>query len=1068
MIASDNKVVHGMWVGAHLSRMELLTLHSFAQHGHEFHLWAYDDLSKFQLPRAVKLRDAEEIIPRKKVFAKKSRDRETGVGKNSFGAPFSDLFRFKLLYEQGGIWADMDVTCLKPFDFKGEYAFRPHRLGVVGSILKCPKGSKLMRKVYEETAASVNEHSEYLAPNRILSGHVEKAKLMSSVVENMSNPDSWFHFIRPLIERPTAIPEEWYAIHWINEMWRTFKAEDGVYRGKKLLDYIPDKDAPREGSTLWELYRKYQLIDPWTGPPGRSRGPSRLAKALRPLPVVSSKELPRTPAQLNMLLPSLVRGGAERIVVETMSTLAKAGSLAQRLFVVYPSRRQYQLSAGDNLKITYGENGADVATTMRAFALEIVRTGVPIVYTHLIPASDLRHLWDMGVSTIPVVHNAQPGWIDPPTAYDNPHVPLVAAVADAVATELRQAQCPKPVVTIRHELQRNYLPEQLSKQRREVRDRHGINDETLLIGMVGQFKSQKAYTRAVRVLERVRQFWPAKLMILGGWDHEYGGGRAAYEATCRRAVDLGVIADMIMPGDVNPIDPYLAAFDVYLNTSIYEGLSVAMLEAVQTGCPVVTADAGGNREILPANAVLVEDGADIERYARGILKLGETSERTVPKPPADSALVPQLWTLLAKHGVVSSVSRPGPVSGTLFVTENLHIGGPQQSLVNLLSRLPQHQKSTVCVLQGHVSATHKMRLDEAQIQIVSGETATGPIEKAEAVLNWIDALHVRNLCFWNVAPEVKLTLAKVLAARNIRLIDVSPGPMLFDELGAAESFQKRVSLTARQYFDRLDAFVAKCADGAPSRALAANRARIHVIPNGVPPAPSFVPLPPAEFLLPRHLDPALAIGTCCRFVPDKRIEFLLDTMKILSSRSPGASLTIVGGPDATSINYYSEMSERARAEGLKNVFFVGEHENVMPFLGQFRIFVMVSDRQGCPNASLEAMATGLPVIANTSNAVAEQIKDGVNGYLVSSPEEMAEKIALLQTNRRLLRKLGTAARRTALAEFSIGKMVSGYSALLDQIGADPQAREPQKRPTSRNGGQRRDRRRNPALSTAVN
>jgi glycosyltransferase involved in cell wall biosynthesis len=1030
MIANDNKVVHGMWVGTHLSRLELLTLHSFAQHGHEFHLWAYDDLSKTALPPGVRLRDAEKIIPRRNVFAKTRRDRETGVGKNSYGAPFSDLFRFKLLFEHGGIWVDMDVTCLRPFDFKNEYAFRPHRVGVVGSILKCPKGSKLMRRIYEETAATVDADSDYLTPNRILSKHVEDAGLMRCVVADISNPDSWFHFIRPLIERRTTIPDEWYAIHWINEMWRTFQDDGGLYRGKRLLEYIPDKDAPRVGSTLWEMYRKYRLIDPWTGPSGRLQPPSRITKGPGSLPVVSFKEQSRAAAHLNILLPSLVRGGAERIAIETVSALRKSTGLTQRLFVVYPSRRQYPVDAGDNLKITYGDGGADVATTMRAFALEIVKTSLPIVYTHLISAHDLRHFWEMGISTIPIVHNARPGWIDPPTAYDNPRVPFVVAVADAVADDLRRSECPKPVVTIRHELQRFYLPEELSRQRREIRDRLGIADDTLLIGMVGQFKSQKAYTRAVRVLHRVRQFCPAKLLILGGWDNECGGGRAAYEATCRRAVDLGVIADMIMSGNVHPIDPYFAAFDVYMNTSVYEGLSVALLEAIQTGCPILTADAGGNREILPADAVLVKDGADIELYVKGVLELAETTERAIPKRPVEPTLVPQLWLLLAKYGVVNSVSRPGPASGTLFVTDNLNIGGPQQSLVNLLSQLPRQQMSAICMLQGQVSAAHKTRLDDAQIRIFSAQGTEGAIEKGETILNWMDTLNVRNLCFWNVSPEVKLTVTKVLSARDIRIIDVSPGPMLFDELEASEPFQKRVSLTTRQYFDRLDGFVAKYASGAPPPGLMPDRSKIHVIPNGVLQPPSFVPLPPAEFLLPRHLDPALAIGTCCRIVPDKRIEFLLETMQILSSRSPGTSLTIVGGPDARSVDYFEALVARAREEGLTNIFFVGEHDNVMPFLNLFRIFVMAAGRQGCPNASLEAMAMGLPIVANASGGVAEQIEDGINGFLVSSPMEMADRIVMLQKNKRLYKKFATAGRNFALTRFSIERMVNAYTQLL--------------------------------------
>ena len=723
----DNKIIHGMWFGTQLSRLELLTLHSFTRFGHEFHLWAYDDLSHYDFPSGVVLRAATKIIPRKGVFAKSQQDSETGVGRGSFGAPFSDLFRYKLLNKHGGIWVDMDVTCLKPFDFASEYAFRPHRVGVVGSILKCPPGSALMRRVYDETKRLVTPDSDYLLPNRILTKHVEALGLQKYIIEHISNPDHWMDFIRPMIEGPVELPGEWYAIHWINEMWRTLQIDDGNYRGKQLLDYIPDKDAPRPGSMLWEMYRAHGLADPRNGPRGLRLAPVKFGK--NPPPRAVSFHQPRTHSHLNMLLPSVVRGGAERAVLETMGALQHTPGLSQTLFILHRSRRQYPVEQAGNLKVVFADDPADIAATMRAIAMEMWENSTPFVYTHLIPVSYLRHLWDLGIQTVPVIQNMSPGWNDPATDFDEPHIPFVVGVSDAVSAELRASGLKKPVITLRHELQRSYAPADLARQRRDTRWRYGLADNVLLIGMVGQFKSQKAYTRAVRVLHEVRKHVPARLMIVGGWDHEYGAGRAAYEATCRRAVELGVIADMIMPGDTNPVEPYLAAFDVFLNTSVYEGLSVALLEAIQTGCPVVTADAGGNREVLPEDAVLVADGSDIGAYVEGILKFAGRAERAVPLRPPDPTLVPRLLYLIEKHGLAGSTARPGAKSGTLFVTENLQIGGPQTSLVNLLSNYPADRKTALCVLHGALLPPHKRRLDDAKIPILSTEGMAGLLEQ---------------------------------------------------------------------------------------------------------------------------------------------------------------------------------------------------------------------------------------------------------------------------------------------------------------------------------------------------
>ena len=85
-----------------------------------------------------------------------------------------------------------------------------------------------------------------------------------------------------------------------------------------------------------------------------------------------------------------------------------------------------------------------------------------------------------------------------------------------------------------------------------------------------------------------------------------------------------------MPGAVDPVDPYYAAFDVYLNTSLYEGLSISVLESIAHGCPVVTPPAGGNDEVLTVNDHLVSNASNIEAYVDAILDVVARSERVIP------------------------------------------------------------------------------------------------------------------------------------------------------------------------------------------------------------------------------------------------------------------------------------------------------------------------------------------------------------------------------------------------------------------------------------------------------
>src|SRR2546422_324367 len=127
-----------------------------------------------------------------------------------------------------------------------------------------------------------------------------------------------------------------------------------------------------------------------------------------------------------------------------------------------------------------------------------VRAPTPILFTHLIKARHLRALWNWGVTTVPVVHNSRPSWQDEPSAFDHPRVPFVVAVSEDVAEQVRTAGCPKPVVTVRHEIQRWFSLEELRAHRREVGEKHAIFDHSLLIGVVGEVQSQKGYTPGVR------------------------------------------------------------------------------------------------------------------------------------------------------------------------------------------------------------------------------------------------------------------------------------------------------------------------------------------------------------------------------------------------------------------------------------------------------------------------------------------------------------------------------------------------------------------------------------------
>jgi glycosyltransferase involved in cell wall biosynthesis len=534
--------------------------------------------------------------------------------------------------------------------------------------------------------------------------------------------------------------------------------------------------------------------------------PATVAQAIPEAPM--SEAAPRQPPapafrdtrHLNILCPSLTLGGAERIVVETIRGLANTRATVN-LFVAHEAHPSYELEETERTRVVRLA-GLNAAARMRAVALDVLASSNPIVLTHMIRAADLRLLWDHGVRTVPVVHNAEPSWQDPPGAFSHANVPFVAAVSEAVAAQLQDRGCTRPVITVRHELQRWFSAEELRENRRAIRNAYGLTDDMLLIGMVGEFKSQKAYPRAVEVLEIVRRRQKAKLMILGGWDHDWGHGRATFTATCRQAIELGVMPDILTPGRVRDVEPYYSAFDVFLNTSDYEGLSIATLEAAQSGCPIVVSDAGGNAEALPPQAVVVADPSDIGGYVSGIERVLCQKIRRLPGRPADHDLVPRLWTMLADYAV-PELYPPGG-DDVLFLTDNLNVGGAAWALVNHLCAICDTVPPWLGVLHTSNRPPHVDALAAADVHVFATLGAETYLERAEQCLHMIRQLGARRVVFWNLDARVKLLLAKVLPSRDVRLVDVSPDQLLFDESEDHAKLPKRIAFSRAQYFARIE------------------------------------------------------------------------------------------------------------------------------------------------------------------------------------------------------------------------------------------------------------------------
>lgn len=148
-----------------------------------------------------------------------------------------------------------------------------------------------------------------------------------------------------------------------------------------------------------------------------------------------------------------------------------------------------------------------------------------------------------------------------------------------------------------------------------------------------------------------------------------------------------------------------------------------------------------------------------------------------------------------------------------------------------------------------------------------------------------------------------------------------------------------------------------------------------------------------------------------RLDKQKRHDLLINAYAKVCKENNGSRLVIYGeGPER------SNLEEQIERLGLKDrVILRGVTENVIEKIRSAKLFVLSSDYEGMPNALIEAMAVGLPVISTDCpcGGPAMLIEDGVSGLLVPVGDEtiLSKKLQLVLEDNRLAKILGTNARQ---------------------------------------------------------
>jgi glycosyltransferase involved in cell wall biosynthesis len=180
---------------------------------------------------------------------------------------------------------------------------------------------------------------------------------------------------------------------------------------------------------------------------------------------------------------------------------------------------------------------------------------------------------------------------------------------------------------------------------------------------------------------------------------------------------------------------------------------------------------------------------------------------------------------------------------------------------------------------------------------------------------------------------------------------------------------------------------------------------------------------------------SIVIGSVGRMAAVKDFPNLVRAFLLILEKEPAARarlrLAIIGdGVDR------QKCMDMLRQAGLAELgWFPGERGDIAELMREMDIFVLPSLGEGISNTILEAMCSGLPVVATRVGGNVELLKENVTGRLVppGQPEALAAALLEYFRNPYLLRRHGEAARRQIEATFTMQAMTTGYVAVYDKV-----------------------------------
>jgi glycosyltransferase involved in cell wall biosynthesis len=308
--------------------------------------------------------------------------------------------------------------------------------------------------------------------------------------------------------------------------------------------------------------------------------------------------MPTKPIPVLHLIKSLGRGGAETLLVETLTAHDKNNfSFHYIYFLPWKNQLVAELElAGGIVTNSPAINNLRIIFKFNEIIRYIKQNNIQIIHCHLPWAGFLGRLihYKTGIPLIYSEHNKQERYHFL-TRFINKLTfnaqSLAIAVSNDVKTSIHNLIHPKvPVKTIFNGINTEKYRRN-NNARLKIRSDLGIAADAIVIGSLGVFRTQKRIDCWLELFSKLHHIYPNLRGIL------VGDGPLKNDIIGKRK-SLGLEHVVFLPG-LQPIAvDWYSAMDIFMMTSEFEGLPLSLLEAMSCECAVVATNAGGIKEVL--------------------------------------------------------------------------------------------------------------------------------------------------------------------------------------------------------------------------------------------------------------------------------------------------------------------------------------------------------------------------------------------------------------------------------------------------------------------------------------